>query len=141
MSREDIQLEWKNWAQYINNTTMLLDQLGEISNKAYFDIEYINLFFSKLKTFSITRKPYIIDYTYIEKELDKVGDVIFSSNYLNDLRDKKKSPKIISLQYKVMKRLNNIFSKIVESLSMNQIIPKTTKVDNHTPGAVKFGGN
>ena len=140
MSREDVELQWKNWKIYIDNTCNKIDEIASIGEKAYFNTKVMNLYFSKLKNFMVTRKPYIDNYEDLKTKLDEAGDTLFKAEYQKALNEKPNSPKLVETQYKLMKRLHYVLENVIVSLSRNEILPKIKRIDKNVPGAVRYGG-
>lgn len=121
-------VEWKNWATFINNTHLRLDEIERIGERAYFDKRYLNVFFAKLKLFCSNRKAFIEDYKKITQILDNVGDQLFSPNYLHDFNKNKPNQDIINFQYNSMKKLIQVLEILSIELSESQLTYKVSKV-------------
>ena len=120
-------LQWKNWLNYLNATSDRLDKLGDLGRECYFNTKYLNVFFAELKMFMVTRKSYIDNYDELKIKLDKLGDILFKENYMNDLINKNNVGLLRETQYKIMKELTIILEDIQTSLSDGELLPKIGK--------------
>lgn len=133
----DGELQWKNWAKYLNDTADIIEEIRKISEVSFFDSQQLNTFFAKLNSFMSSRRPYIETYEHNKNKLKQIGSLLFSKRYLYDLNKNNKSPKLLKAQYKAMMDLNDIFSNIINDLSKYEILPKVKKIDRSIPSIIR----
>lgn len=131
--------EWKNWLSFINNTHKRLDELEEVGARAYFDKEYLNLFYAKLRLFISNRVKYFEDYEKVKENLDNIGDNLFSEKYMVDIKRKTNLFEVKRFQFRAMKALNKILEDVSENFSDYEMIPKVKKRKIHRQNKMMDG--
>jgi hypothetical protein len=139
-SKEKIISDYSNWLQFLINTQNELNELEKLGAMCYMDVGMLNVFYARLQFFISTRWSYIDDEKKIKNELEKIGDNIFSIEYLEDInkyRDTKKyPPKLVNYNRKQLKRILQIFDLISKSFVKYRILYAVEK-QKETIGAVR----
>lgn len=118
-----------DWKPFIDNTQNALDEIEKLAATCYIEIENINLFYARLKSYLSTRWSYIRDEKEndIKNKLANISNTLFSKSYITELNkrinDKNYSNiSFIQTQAKILDDLFNIMDLMSKEFKRFKLI-------------------
>ena len=120
-------MNWKNHNPFYYN---LYDFIDKITKCGYFcSIEtnkYILDYYSLIKSFIITHRPYLENYKDFNTKLEELELKLYSKLHLSNINDKK----VFLFQRKVFNKLQNLYSESLQNLYNKGVLPKSFDIYN-----------
>jgi hypothetical protein len=125
--KQDFNLEWKRHDEFFTSLNHKLDEITNVGEICYRDLNNIFEYYSKIKNLFNKHKGYFQNAKELKKRLDSVELLLYNRNFLKDLNSKR--PEAKSFQGKVFRELQEIFSVMTEDFTIPELIPKPVKKD------------
>lgn len=134
--------KFANWNKFYDDLFLEISAIRTLGHKSLMDIKNSNGFllnyYSRITNLFSSHYHFINDNIKIQKELENIEDILFSSKYAQAVKNNSNS---ITQHVKITRGLRNIFSLMCKSFSDNGISVKVSGKVKYNPGqAIQNGG-
>lgn len=121
----DYNLEWKRHDEFFTSLNKKLDEITDVGENCYRNLNNIFEYFSKIKNLYNKHKGYFQNPKLLKQKLDKIEKLLYNNVFLQDLSYKR--PEAIKFQSQMFRQLQEIFSVMTEDFTVPELIPKPVK--------------
>lgn len=130
----DYNAKYANWNKGYDDIFLEISEIREIQNKTLFDLNnkglMLNKYYSRIRGLYTTLAHQVIDRALLQKQLDKIENVLFSDKYIKGIQDGSNTREI---DLKIYRALRLYFQMMCESFSKNGLTMKVIKEQKDDP--------
>lgn len=120
-------LEFKNHVPFFSSLNNKLDEISELGELTYSNLEQFKQYFAKIKNLFNKHYSYVKKPEDKERQLEDIEKIVYNIDFIKDLSEKRASA--ISMQYKLFRKTQKILRDIVSDLARSELIPKPVPIE------------